>query len=126
MKKNTLISLIIFIAFIAGVVWLIRTPGKVVISKYDAFATCLKDSGAKFYGAFWCPHCAKQKALFGTAAKLLPYIECSNPDGNTQTQACIDAKIQGYPTWEFPNGTRLSGEQTFDELAKQSSCVLPQ
>ncbi|HEY4504811.1 MAG TPA: hypothetical protein VJI73_03495, partial [Candidatus Paceibacterota bacterium] len=31
----------------------------------DAFANCLKDRGAIFYGAFWCPHCANQKKLFG-------------------------------------------------------------
>jgi hypothetical protein len=23
----------------------------------DDFAKCIKDSGAMFYGAFWCPHC---------------------------------------------------------------------
>ncbi len=36
----------------------------------------LSASGAKFYGAYWCPHCADQKAMFGQAAALLPYIEC--------------------------------------------------
>src|SRR5471030_1004155 len=70
------------------------TPGK-----YDAFAQCIKDSGATFYGAFWCPHCQAEKKNFGTSAHLLPYVECSNPDGNGQTQICIDKAITSYPTW---------------------------
>ena len=50
-------------------------------SKLEPFAQCLKDSGTIFYGAFWCPHCQRTKAMFGSAAKLLPYVECSTPDG---------------------------------------------
>jgi len=125
MKKNTLVSIFILVLFLVGLVWLIRTPAHQKPSKYDAFATCIKDSGAKFYGAFWCPHCAKQKALFGSAVKNLPYIECSNPDGNTQNETCNAAKITSYPTWEFANGTRTTGEQTLEDLARVTSCVLP-
>ena len=30
------------------------------------------------YGAYWCPHCAHQKELFGAEAwSLIPYVECS-------------------------------------------------
>jgi hypothetical protein len=126
MKKNNLIWIIVLVIFVGFVAWLIKTPGRQVTSKYDAFATCLKDSGTIFYGAFWCPHCQKQKAMFGSAAKLLPYVECSTPDGKSQIQACTDAKVEGYPTWVFPNGVRQSGEVSLEELAKQSSCVLPQ
>lgn len=89
------------------------------------FAQCLKDSGATFYGAFWCPHCKTQKALFGDAASLLPYVECSTPDGNRQLQICINKKIEGYPTWEFADGSRLSGEQSFAQLAEKSQCPAP-
>ena len=90
--------------------------------QYDALATCLKDKGAKFYGAFWCPHCAEQKKIFGNSVKLLPYVECSTPDAVGQTQACIDAKIESYPTWVFPDGSRLSGAIYPDELAKKAGC----
>jgi thiol-disulfide isomerase/thioredoxin len=94
--------------------------------KLDQFAICLKDKGATFYGAFWCPHCQAQKKLFGTSAKLLPYVECSTPDGNAQTQICIDKGIKGYPTWEFADGSRpFSGEATLVQLAEKTSCVLP-
>lgn len=72
-------------------------------SKYDDFAKALKAGGAEFYGAFWCPHCQAEKALFGPSKRYLPYIECSNPD-QSQTQACIDKKIESYPTWMFKDG----------------------
>jgi thiol-disulfide isomerase/thioredoxin len=93
--------------------------------KYDTFATCLKDAGATFYGAFWCPHCQAQKKAFGKSAKLLPYVECSTADGNGQTQICLDKNITGYPTWEFADGSRLSGEVPLEQLAEKTSCVLP-
>ena len=94
--------------------------------KYDAFATCLKDKGSVFYGAFWCPHCQAEKKLFGSSAKLLPYVECSTADASAQTQACIDKKIESYPTWEFADGSRLTGEIPLQQLADKTSCPLPQ
>jgi len=94
--------------------------------KYDAFAQCLKDQGAVFYGAFWCPHCQSQKKLFGSSVKLLPYVECSTADGNAQTQICIDKNINTYPTWEFADGSRLSGEVPLAQLAEKTACVLPE
>lgn len=124
-NKTTWTWIIILVLFVGFVFWLIRTPGRQVASKYDAFATCLTDKGAKFYGAFWCPHCQKQKAMFGSALKLLPYIECSNPDGQTQNETCNAIGIKSYPTWIFANGSTTTGEQSFDDLAKATSCVLP-
>lgn len=120
-----------FIIFIAIIIVLVggyglytnlkpQGPGKL-----DAFTQCLKSSGAEFYGAFWCPHCNEQKDEFGSSKRYLPYIECSNPD-NTQTQICIDKKIEGYPTWIFADGTSLSGKQSLEILAEKTKCVLPQ
>ena len=74
-----------------------------VPGKYDGLAQSLTDKGATFYGAFWCPHCKAEKALFGTSVKLLPYVECSTPAANDQTQICKDKKIESYPTWTFIN-----------------------
>lgn len=102
-----------------------KGPDTSVPGKYDEFAICLKDKGAVFYGAFWCPHCQSQKKLFGTSAKLLPYVECSTPDGNSQTQICIDKNIEGYPTWEFADGSRLNGEVSFAALAEKTACTVP-
>lgn len=119
-----------FIVFIVVVVVIIGGFGlyssvKPQSSNLDGFAQCLKDSGAKFYGAFWCPHCQAQKKAFGSSEKYLPYIECSNPD-NTQTQICIDNKIESYPTWVFADGSSLSGEIPLNTLAEKTQCVLPQ
>lgn len=92
---------------------------------YDAFAKCIAQTGTKFYGAFWCPHCAAQKQEFGTSEQYLPYVECSLPDESGQTQVCIDNKIQSYPTWVFPDGSRLTGTTPLDQLAQKTGCALP-
>ncbi len=101
------------------------STASIAASPVGQFAQCLKEKGVTFYGAFWCPHCKAQKQLFGDAAALLPYVECSTANGNAQTQFCIDKKITGYPTWEFADGSRLSGEQTFAQLAEKSKCSVP-
>lgn len=93
--------------------------------QYDTFAQCLKDKGAIFYGAFWCPHCKAQKELFGSSVKFLPYQECSLANGSGQNQICNDKKIESYPTWEFADGSRLTGEIPLAQLAEKTACVLP-
>ncbi len=97
-----------------------RQPGK-----YDSFAKCLKEKGAVFYGAFWCPHCENQKKMFGTSARFLPYVECSTPDGKGQTATCKEKQIKGYPTWEFADGSRESGELSLKHLSEKTGCSLP-
>ena len=102
-----------FILFIVGIIVLVggigffvsRDPGK-----FDEFAKKLTDGGAKFYGAFWCSHCQAQKKEFGSSQKYLPYVECSNTD-NSPKQVCLDDKIEGYPTWSFGNGIRLTSDK---------------
>ncbi|MBD2258047.1 vitamin K epoxide reductase family protein [Pseudanabaena sp. FACHB-2040] len=85
-----------------------------------ALAQHLADTGATFYGAWWCPHCHDQKQLFGQeASQILPYEECSEADGQTQTQACQVAEVRGYPTWEI-NGQRYSGARSLTDLAQLS------
>ena len=121
--KDKIIWILVPVLLIASVVWLIRTPDKP--GKLDAFATCIAESGATFYGAFWCPHCQNQKAMLGTSARLLPYVECSTPDGNSQLPVCNDAGVKGYPTWEFADGSRESGEVSLERLADKTSCTLP-
>ena len=94
--------------------------------KYDSFAQCMKDKGVVFYGAFWCPHCQATKKQFGNSEKLLPYVECSTPDGQSQTQICIDKGVKQYPTWTRPSDdTRITGEHTMQELSDFSGCALP-
>jgi hypothetical protein len=88
-------------------------------------AQCLKDSGAQFFGASWCSHCANQKAVFKKSMKLLPYNECATGGaGSPQTQICIDNEIKSYPTWKFANGETVTGEISPAELAVKVNCEL--
>ena len=93
--------------------------------RYDAFAQCLTTKGAKMYGAFWCPHCAEQKELFGSSFKYAPYIECGIQGSRALAQACQDAKIQKFPTWIYPDGTRTEGKRSLEFLSDETGCPLP-
>ena len=94
-------------------------------TKYDAFAQCLTDKGVVMYGAYWCQHCAEQKRIFGSSFDKITYVECSLPNNAGQTQICMQKNITGYPTWEFADGTRFEGAQTFSTLSWKSGCLLP-
>lgn len=118
-----IIGVVTLLIVIGGAVALSANANKP--GKLDGFAQCLKDKGVTFFGAFWCPHCKNQKKMFGNSAKLLPYTECSTADGKAQTQECIDKNIASYPTWEFADGSRETGEVSLEKLAEKSSCQLP-
>jgi thiol-disulfide isomerase/thioredoxin len=106
-------------AIIGTMVWYSSRPGQ-----YETFATCIAESGAKFYGAFWCPHCQAQKALFGRSAKKLPYVECSTTDGQGQLPICKEKAVESYPTWIFKDGTKQTGEVSLVDLSKFTGCPL--
>jgi len=116
---------ILILGLIATVI-LRQNGAPMEIGKYDTFSQCLKDKGAIFYGAFWCSHCNAQKKLFGSSVKLLPYVECSTLDGKGQNQECTDKGVKSYPTWDFADGSRLTGELTLEQLSEKTSCELPQ
>lgn len=94
-------------------------------SKYDSFAQCLTDKGVTMWGAWWCPHCSNQKEKFEGAFDKVKYVECSAPGSRAMNQTCKDAGIEGYPTWEFADASRLSGERTLEELGEKAGCELP-
>jgi hypothetical protein len=123
--KTKFIIFIVIVILIVGGFGFFMSKSSIGPNRLDGFAQCLKTSGAEFYGAFWCTHCQSQKALFGSSKQYLPYVECSNPD-NTQTQACIDKKIESYPTWVFKDGSKLQGELQLQTLAEKTQCLLPQ
>ncbi len=86
-----------------------------------AVAVHLRDSGARFYGAYWCPACQQQKELFEASAERLPYIECTpNGRNGARSVACTANDIQDYPTWII-NGRRHTGVIPVSELARLSA-----
>ena len=88
------------------------TPAAVALAQH------LKRTGARFYGAYWCRYCNKQRQLFGAEATAqLPYIECAS-DGYEADMGRCDA-VSGYPTWEI-GGKLYGGYKTVDELAQLS------
>lgn len=128
MAKKISSSLILFggaaVVVVGLIVYVATRPS--VPQSYYTFAQCLTNEKVTMYGAWWCPHCAAQKQLFGSSFKNINYVECSEPDGQTQTPACKAAGITSYPTWQFADGTRVEGDQTFDQLAQKSGgCTAP-
>ena len=105
-------------AAVVAVVFLLPKGSQTSYKNLDTFAQCLTSKGLKMYGAYWCPHCQAQKALFGDSFKYVNYTECTEkPD------VCTAAGVQGYPTWEIAS-TTLVGEQSLETLAAQTGCVL--
>jgi protein-disulfide isomerase len=89
-------------------------------SSFEAqLANHLDETGATMYGAYWCPHCADQKDMFGSAIDQVPYVECAADGENAQPQLCQEKGIQGYPTWEI-NGELYPGTQSLEQLADLS------
>lgn len=120
-NKNLIIFYVGAAVLVGGIVYYSLQPGKL-----DEFAKCTKESGATFYGAFWCPHCQEQKKLFGKSMRLVNYIECSTPDGRDQKIICNQKNIEGYPTWEFSDGSRESGVLSMGQLSEKTGCSLPE
>lgn len=82
-----------------------------------ALAEHLKRTGAKFYGAYWCSFCLRQRSMFGAgAARVLPYVECAEDGYQSEGATCRKKKeVTGYPTWEI-NGKFYGGMQTLQRL----------
>jgi len=117
MKRIKLFS-ILLIVFISSIFLISCSPGGASGSdSLETLATCLTDSGAELYGAYWCSHCKQQKDLFGDAVEFLPYVECTE-----EIEYCAQKGIQGYPTWIFGDDTRAVGGQSLESLAELSGC----
>ena len=112
------LSALVLGALIIGAVWSNVKP-----SPYSEFAQCLTEQGLVEYAAWWCPHCAEQEELFGSAAKHINRVECSSP-GSRSFDLCPD--IESTPTWELPDGSRVRGQQSLSQLSELSGCQLPE
>lgn len=84
-----------------------------------ALAQHLRKQNMKMYGAFWCPHCARQRELFGTQAwALVDYVECAPQGYGAQVKLC--RAIDGFPEWKVEKRTMMSGEVPLSTLATLS------
>ncbi|MCW6038435.1 vitamin K epoxide reductase family protein [Spirulina subsalsa FACHB-351] len=85
-----------------------------------ALAEHLTAQGVKMYGAYWCPHCAEQKLLFGKEAfAKIDYVECASQGKNGNPELCREVGIESFPTWQI--GDRLiSGIRFPEQLAQES------
>ncbi|MEO0430763.1 MAG: hypothetical protein AAF151_03625 [Cyanobacteria bacterium J06656_5] len=93
---------------------------QLIAPSYESqLAEYLSSTGAKMYGAYWCPHCARQKQLFGNAAQQIPYIECDARGVNARVDLCNTVGISAYPTWVI-NGEYYLGVQSLRRLAIMS------
>ena len=87
-------------------------------------ATYLTKQNVIFYGAYWCPHCARQKELFGREAWTIManknYVECDGRGYGGNPAICVVNKIDGFPTWKKGRKELLSGEVPLSALAVAS------
>jgi hypothetical protein len=119
--RKIVAALVIVAAFAAVIYMGLRKRG----SRLDAFAKCLAARPVKMYGAYWCPHCADQKEMFGSSFQYVPYVECGMPGSHDEAPVCKDAGIKHFPTWQFADGERQEGTLTLQSLATRTGCSLP-
>jgi hypothetical protein len=98
---------------------IVKRPG-VSAGALDEFAQCLSQKGITMFGAYWCPHCQDEKRAFGNSFRFIRYVECT-----AEPQRCLDAGINGYPTWMLDGGRKLEGKQGVNKLSRESGCPLP-
>ena len=90
------------------------TPDQIGLAEH------LSRSGAKFYGAYWCGFCLKQRAMFGAGgSRRLPYVECAEGGYQADAALCEARRVTGYPSWEI-GGKLYSGMKSLPELQRLS------
>lgn len=94
------------------------------LHRYDALAQCMAAKQVKMYGAYWCPHCADQKEILGSASRFV-YQECGVPGSHEEQKSCSDLGVKLFPTWRFPDGSMTPGVFPVETLSARSGCSLP-
>jgi hypothetical protein len=121
-SASKIITAVLIVAAFAAVIYLaLRKRG----TRLDAFAKCIASKQAKMYGAYWCPHCADQKEMFGSSFQYVPYVECGVPGSRDEGPVCKDAGIKHFPTWQFADGERQEGTLPLQSLGTKTGCGLP-
>ena len=98
----------VLFAAVFAVSYSIHSPSpeeKTALARSDAYqaslAGYLSERGITMYGSHRCPHCTTQKELFGSAFRLVPYVECSEDGPGADPGLCRSKGIRSYPTWEI-------------------------
>ncbi len=117
-----IVTVVLIVAAFAVVIYVgLRKRG----SRLDSFAKCLAAKQVEMYGAYWCPHCADQEAMFEASFKYIPYVECGVLGSREEATLCKEAGIKHFPTWQFEDGERREGTQSLPSLGTKTGCSLP-
>lgn len=119
-RRKRLVILIVLAAVIISGIALSVARSAFAPGPHDALAKCLTGKGYVVYGAYWCDNCDRQKELFGKSFKYINYVECGAGAG--LTEKCKRKGIKKIPAWITPDGDRLTGVHTPEELAEESAC----
>ncbi len=108
-KKKTRRKKIIIGASIAIVLIIVALVANSFLSpgKYDEFAQCLTEKGAKMYGEDWCKYTQGQKNMFGKSFEYINYE--------------VKKNLVKRPTWII-GGQKYEGVQSFETLAALTGC----
>ena len=120
MKRSIKVILgIVILLLILGAIafFLSRNTTGQTVQDLGTMAFCLSDK-AIMYGAYWCPHCLNQKAMFGDSWSSINYVECTE-----QEAKCQEAGVTGYPTWVIL-GKNYPGEKSITQLAELAGCEI--
>lgn len=81
-------------------------------------AEFLKTKDTTVFTAYWCPHCARQRELFGREAwAILRNVECSPGGYQANPAICLKNQVDGYPTWKIGKQV-IGGERDLADIAK--------
>jgi hypothetical protein len=81
-------------------------------------AQCLSRNGFAMAGTSWCPHCQKQKELFGDAFQYITFHDC-----DAEQAWCESRNITGYPAWVGPHSVVTLGFKDIATLRRMSGCM---
>jgi|WetSurMetagenome_2_1015567.scaffolds.fasta_scaffold1056867_1 glutaredoxin len=112
MNKKKLITPIV-------IVLMILLAGTIIYFKNFQPSSEVSEEVAKYIGNHsvlyvqtGCSHCKDQEDLFGENVKYLTIVNCFV---ESERQKCIDAEIEGTPTWVI-NGEKYVGVQSIEKL----------
>lgn len=89
-----------------------------------AFAQGLELAGVQLYCAAWDEACTQQLEIFEDGAKYIRFVEVTDENRELTEDATTNG-ITSYPTWEFPDSSRLEASLTLAEIAAESGVSIP-